>query len=113
MRGVVTTGFKEATAYVRLYEPKLAALTGFRPFPGTLNLMVAENDLKKLPTGNYIPPEGERGGVRVIKCGVFGIPSAVVIPEKARHKGILEVIAPINLRNAFELKDGDEIEVEI
>jgi len=113
MKGIVVPGFKEASDYVKLYSDKLAKLTGFKPFPGTLNLEVEASELDKLPEGRYIRPEGKYGGARVIACSVFGIQSAIVIPDKTRHENVVEVIAPISLRDAFELKDGDEVGLDV
>lgn len=52
----------------------------------------------------------EAGGFRK-KSKIKG---AIVIPEKTRHeKNILEIVAPVNLRKALKLKDGDSIQIEV
>jgi riboflavin kinase len=39
---------------------------------------------------------------------------AIVVPEATRHpKDVLEIVAPVSVKEHYGLKDGDEIEVEI
>jgi CTP-dependent riboflavin kinase len=37
----------------------------------------------------------------------------VILPEEQRHKDVIEVISDARLRTKFDLRDGDEVEIEI
>lgn len=98
---------------------QIAERLGFSPYPGTLNLKVPEGERDKLRAldhgGSWIEPaEGFRRG-RVFKALIMGmIQGGVVRPEVAGYpEDLIEVLAPLPLREALGLKDGDEVEVEV
>ncbi len=124
MRGRVFTGVGEGARYVSLppYKEAFKRKLGFDPYPGTLNVRVLPEYvplLKKLKSsGHFIPRfivDGiEYGWVRCVPARVGDYPAAVLVIEKTVHgPDVLEIIAPVRLRDALGLKDGDEIEIEI
>lgn len=85
-------------------------------FPGTLNLKLEKEwDLPK--EAGYIEPftkpDGtRRGGVWFIKGKIKNLPVVVIRPELTKHpKDVIEIIAPINIKKQYGLKDGDLLEV--
>lgn len=111
--GSVMTGIGEGALYVRRYSEWLEEKLGFRPFPGTLNLIVSRQPAS-FPL--LVVPKGE--GLFTVKCAPASIngevEGAVVRPGKTRHgDDVLEVLAPVNLRERFNLKDGDEVTVSL
>jgi riboflavin kinase len=93
---------------------------GFTPYPGTLNLLMNSSDTSSFQI--YIQahhgisigsPCGGCEGLcyRIRVNGVTGIILIPQVPDYPRKQ--LEVIAPVNLRKALSLDDGDEIEVFI
>ena len=57
-------------------------------------------------------------GVKVLPIEILinnkKIDGAIVVPKKTYHSGnIIEIIAPIKLREQFNLKDGDTIKILI
>ena len=54
------------------------------------------------------------GEVKAFKCRVNGVEGAIVIPKRTHYPSeILEIIAPVKLREKLGLKDGDIVEVEV
>ena len=105
--------------YKRQFEEKL----GFTPYPGTLNLKIPKEQMffrAKLDEMDGIKIEGfktkERtfGDVKAFRCRVDGIEGAIVIPQRTHYpKDVIEIIAPVKLRDVLGLKDGDWVEVEV
>lgn len=45
---------------------------------------------------------------------IGGIKGAIVVPSRTIHPPrIAEIIAPVNLREALKLKDGDRVRLEV
>ena len=95
--------------------------TGMRLFPGTLNV--------HLSTGSYPTPAkalrlekeeyGGRVSVSIVPCKIFGRKAFILRPDTDTGKHgdppdkILEIATDVNLRDAYRLKDGDIVEVEV
>ncbi|MEZ0319598.1 MAG: DUF120 domain-containing protein [Pyrobaculum sp.] len=123
--GYVVSGLGEGAFYMSLegYKKAIEKALGFTPYPGTLNVkldpqfLAYRRYLDGLP-GIQIPgfSNGVRtyGGVKAFRAVVGGIEGAVVMPERTHHSvDIIEVIAPVRLRDVLGLKDGDRLEVEV
>jgi|Deesub1362A_J573_1020465.scaffolds.fasta_scaffold03430_4 riboflavin kinase len=125
MRGRVFTGLGEGRYYLSLegYKSQISKITGFDPYPGTLNLKISPEDLetrKKLAKkpGYEIKgfeTEGRSfGGCKLFKGEIEGESCAVVIPERTHYpEDILEIVAPVNLRERLRLRDGDIVKVKV
>lgn len=122
IQGIVTTGYGKGAYFLNqeFYKSKFNQQCGFIPFPGTLNISVPEKyleDIKKLKTNctNIIKPREGFGGVKYIKATLNNdIIGAIVFPDKTSHeKNYLEFIAKDDLRNKFNLKDGDVVVLKI
>jgi len=98
------------------YERK----TQMRLFPGTLNLELPEP--YSLPQ-NVLRLEGEEYGgtvsVNLVPCFIFGR-RAFLLRTDANEQGrghhprtIIEIATDVKLRDEFQLRDGDTVEVEI
>jgi len=125
--GYVITGLGEGAyymtrePYVRQFIEKL----GFKPWPGTLNLQLDEIDglknFTKLREKTPIIIKGFKTKERIfgdVDCHQVKIneevDGAVIIPTRTHHNSkIMEVVAPINLREKFKLKDGMKVKVKI
>ena len=121
--GTVTSGLGEGGFYMSLegYAKQFIEKLGFKPYPGTLNVRLRPEYVKyrlyldALP-GIYIEgfSNGLRtyGGVKCFKASVHGLPAAVLIIERTHHgPDTIEVISPYKLRDALNIKDGDEVEI--
>jgi len=124
-KGTLFTGLNEGGYYISLkgYSKSFFRALGFEPFPGTLNLrltneaMVEQRRRLELLEGIKVPgfTDGKRsyGPVKVFRAKVGGKhPGAVLAIERTHYdSSVLEIISPVNLRKALDLKDGDECSV--
>ena len=92
---------------------------GFRPYPGTLNVIVPEEYLPQInkvknECKNIIKPDEGFGAVKYIKARLNDeVTGAIVFPAKTTHEeNYLEFIAKDKLRDKLNLEDGDTVSVE-
>lgn len=61
--------------------------------------------------------DGERtfgGGGNCYPVRVEGIDAAVVVPDRTHYPSdLIEIIAPVKLRDALKLKDGDRVVTQL
>ncbi len=120
VKGKVISGTKKGKQIVNLHWVKRQFIEklGFNPYPGTLNLQLTnETDIQKLHRSDGIIIKPEKGYYegKCFKALVMGkAEGAVVLPDVPDYPpDLLEILAPVNLRETFGLKDGMEIEVKI
>ncbi|MCX6802309.1 MAG: CTP-dependent riboflavin kinase [Candidatus Diapherotrites archaeon] len=121
LKGIVRSGLEKGCLFLSMpeYISRLECLLGFRPFSGTLNIEVEEQLLEGFLKG--IREEKiesfEKGGqvfgcLTVYRISFKGMKAAIIRPAKTGHPGnIAEIIAPVKLREAFAIKDGDAVEI--
>ncbi len=123
-RGFVVSGSGEGSYYLgqAQYYTQLNDKLGFSPFKGTLNLEIRdEHNLGKKEefTGsvpiiiNGFSDSGRSfGDIMCFRCRIGGIEGALLVPKRTHHdERIVEIVAPVNLRETMNLDDGDEVEV--
>ncbi|MFH1224970.1 MAG: DUF120 domain-containing protein [Candidatus Diapherotrites archaeon] len=126
--GSVVSGLGEGSYYLsqQKYLAQLRDALGFTPFLGTMNLKIEEHELKNfLDSIAPIFISGFSAGGRTFgsskcycitvagKAGVPKVSGAIVVPERTSHPShIAEVIAPVNLRKKFSLRDGSALSLE-
>ncbi len=124
--GKVCSGLGEGSYYMSLpgYLKQFEQKLGFTPYPGTLNLQLTTQEDVQLRQelahlGGIViegfEHEGRRlGDVVCFRAEVGGYSAGVVIPARTHHTlTTLEVIAPVNLRRALGLRDGDVVQVKV
>ncbi|MEM1540504.1 MAG: DUF120 domain-containing protein [Candidatus Bathyarchaeia archaeon] len=122
VKGKILSGSGEGAFFIFLpwVKRQIKEKLGFIPYPGTLNLRLigkyveVRNLLQSAKAMEILPEPGYCRG----KCFMAYIKSdvacAVVLPCVENYpEDILEIIAPLNLRENLKLKDGDEVEVRI
>ena len=121
LRGEVTTGLGKAAFFLSqdFYVNNFIKNCGFKPYPGTLNIVVPENHLEQINEikdncKDIIKPDEGFGAVKYIKAILNdNIDGAIVFPAKTEHtENYLEFIAEVKLRDALNLKDGDIVSIE-
>jgi riboflavin kinase len=119
--GKVITGEGNGKKFLALpwVKQQIEQKLGFTPFLGTLNLNLTEESvtnkkiLEKTRNITIQPTAGYCVGL-LFHASIKGTRCAVVSPQVAGYpKNVLEVIAPVNLRDALNLKDGDEVAVYV
>lgn len=125
--GKVFSGLGEGAYYISLsgYKKQFKSKLGFEPYPGTLNLRlhtaVDRKIRRDLSTSRGIHIDGFKdgkrsyGGAECFRSLINGkAKSAVLVIERTIHDdSVMELIAPVCIRDQFRLKDGDTVDVSI
>lgn len=105
------------------YASQFEAKLGYEPYPGTLNLELGHSVADDLEALDAIRIESWENGDRSfgpVDC----YPTAVVdgesvrlhavVPRRTDHDpSTLELVSPVELRDRFDLSDGDPFEVRV
>ena len=127
LEGTVFTGLGEGAYYIgkESYRNQIIEKLGFEPYPGTLNLKLSSDyDIKtRMELDGYpaIEVKGFQNQDRtfgLVKCypAVIGneVKGALVTALRSHYDAsVLEIIAPVCLRKALCLKDGNKVKVEV
>lgn len=104
-KGIVTSGYGSSSEWMVKTLPEL--------YPGTLNLKV----IGKKPEYNYnsiIRDVTYNLDVKLTKCKINGLDAFMVLPPMVKEKkSFAEIAAKFNLRDQFNLVDGDVVIIEI
>ncbi len=127
IEGIVTDGLRDGAYYMSQpeYKQQFRKLLGFAPFEGTLNLrLLSEEDttarsaLAEKP--GLLVKAFKRAGrffdaVKTFKCRInSAADGAVIMPVRTHHStNVLELIAPVKLRQKLRLKNGSRVAVEV
>ena len=122
IKGKVFSGSGEGAEFIELpwVKKQIVQRLGFVPYTGTLNIKLTVQSIlikKSLKNANAIEISPIKGFCRG-RCFPVGfmqdLKCAIVIPEVENYpEDVIEVIAPVNLREKFKLKDGDMVEFRI
>ncbi|MCX8175216.1 MAG: CTP-dependent riboflavin kinase [Candidatus Micrarchaeota archaeon] len=105
--------------YVRGFRQKL----GFKPFPGTLNVIIPPEEIEKRINLRLQKPieidgfkKGNRtfGKIAAYRCTINGLPGAIVFPERSLHGlQVLEVVSEHNLKRKLGIDEGASVRIEV
>lgn len=126
LEGSVFNGLGEGAYYVskKGYKEQFLEKLGFNPFPGTLNLRLDPSQLRvrnELETYPGITIDGFKSGKRTfgrVKCFPAiindAVEGAVALIDRTHHDdSVIELVAPLHLRNRLDLKEGSKVQVKI
>ncbi len=124
LEGTVSSGLGEGGYYLSLpgYRQQFEERLGYTPFPGTLNLRLGARELTEVDALRGLPgipiagfSDGGRsfGGARCHPATVRGKEAHVILPDRSHYRDVLEIIAPVSLRRALHLKDGERLAVKV
>ncbi len=125
LQGTVVSGIGEGRYYMSLapYVQQFSEKIGFAPYPGTLNIRLEPSSLqvrKRLDQLEWVQIQGFTaegrtfGNARCLPCRIEGIPCGIVIPGRTHYPDdVLELIAPVSLRESLRVDDTDEVKVEV
>ena len=123
IEGKVFSGMNVAEEYLKMnqYQRKIKDITGFKPFPGTLNLRSSKEEVKN--TLNQVDSvrissfssEGEEySGIDVYPARVQGHDAAVLRMDVTDYgPEVVEIAAKHKLRETLDIQDGDKIKVDV
>lgn len=120
LSGIIVRGAGEAAYFTELdwVREQCAGKLGFKPYPGTLNIQVDENcfpflkDLQKKPAIELLSPYPNFCNARLLPASLSDLQVAIIIPEEGvniHDKNIVEVIAPVSLKETLSLRDGERV----
>lgn len=123
LRGRVVTGLGEGQYYISRegYMMQFREKLGFDPYPGTLNIKLDAPSIElRKRIGANIRIAGFTDNNRTFGSGSYfnvrvkELEGAVIIPERTHYpEDIIEIIAPVNLRDYLNVKDGSVVDVEV
>lgn len=129
IEGSVVSGMGEGAYYMSLagYKKQFLERLGYEPYPGTLNVRLTEqvykNARRELGSHPSILLEGFSDGTRTygwVKCyrasinkGVMENAAVLVLERTHYDDSMLEVIAPVSIKSATGIKNGDKISVQV
>jgi CTP-dependent riboflavin kinase len=122
IRGTVQKGTGQGAFFTTLpwVGEQFEKAMGSRPYPGTLNIRVRDEDLPRLDAFfkendfEIFPYDPHYCSARLKKVRVNTIPAAVVFPDERVHihpRDILEIMSPYPIKDSLGLTDGDEVVV--
>ena len=121
LEGTIVSGLGKGAVFIAIdyYKSQIREKLGFAPYHGTLNLSTNKNNMDVLKKSAHIRIESFKkdgknyGGADCYKIKIKGIDAAIIVPDLTEHEDIIEIIAPVNLKSALKIKDGDKIKVEL
>ena len=119
LNGKVFTGKGEGKKFVSLpwVERQIREKLGFTPYAGTLNIRLSREGLaqkKLLVKVERLEMAPEMGYCRasLIKAKITGFDCGIISPQvPAYPPDVIEVVAPVFLRQRLHLSDGSEVGV--
>jgi riboflavin kinase len=126
-QGTAVSGMGEGAFYMSMagYKNQFVEKLGYTPFPGTLNIKLEDqvyvNAKKELDRYPSIFIDGFSDGKRTYgwaKCynAVINdkVNGALLIIERTHHgDSVIEVIAPVKIKDIVKIKDGDRVNIKI
>jgi riboflavin kinase len=129
--GVIFSDSGEASSFMAMewVQRALQTALGFRPYPATLNLRPAKEvdagawrRVRQEFKGIEVPPtdagfcSAQLFRVRISKPSpsrAKTVDGAVLLPQVANYpQNKIEIVAPVRLKDAFDVEDGDYLMLE-
>jgi riboflavin kinase, archaea type len=127
--GSVVSGMGEGAYYMSLegYRRQFKDKLGYEPYPGTLNVRLVDqlymNARRELGRHPSIFVDGFSDSIRTygwVKCyraiindGAVDNAAVLVLERTHYDDSMLEVIAPVSIKQAAGIKNGDRIKVQV
>lgn len=123
LTGKVITGLGEGQYYISLegYRSQFIEKLGFMPFPGTLNIKLDPQSIEirkgisaDIKISGFTTENRTFGSGSCFNVMIGDVRGAVIVPERTHYpEDIIEIIAPVNLREHLNIRDGSAVEVEV
>jgi riboflavin kinase, archaea type len=122
--GRVTSGLGEGRYYLSQpgYVVQFTERLGYTPYPGTLNVRLVEEALRKVAVvadGTGIRIDGFQasgrtfGGASCFPARLNGRSCHLIHPDRSHYKDVVEFVAADCLREKLHLKDSDTVTVDL
>jgi len=124
LHGAIADGMGEGRYYVCQmgYMAQFEEKLGFRPYEGTLNVVVDREDVSKLDIIRSAPGEAitgftqdgrSFGGAIAHKSKIRNIECAIIIPERSHYDNVIEIVCQYHLRRTLSIGNGDRLEIKV
>ena len=117
-RGKIFSGLGVSSTRTQQNSVIYKQKSGMDLYPGTLNIKLNEDFL--IPNKlifidkKHIKPDNSKRNIRLIPAKFRDMEVIIMAPDPLFYdKKIIEVMAVENLREKYNLKDGDEVEIEL
>ncbi len=122
--GEVVSGLGEGRYYLSQpgYVVQFTERLGYSPYPGTLNVRLSADQLRKaalVADWSGIRIDGFEasgrtfGGATCFPARMNGRACHLIHPDRTHYQDIVEFIAPVRLRDALPVRDGDRVTVDV
>ena len=120
IRGVIQKGVGQGAYFTVLdwVVEQFERAMGEKPFPGTLNVRVSDEDIPKLEAFfskkdfEIVPRDTQFCSAALKKVKVNGLLGAAVFPSqdvRIHGKEVIEVMSSLPIKKTLQLSDGDEV----
>jgi riboflavin kinase len=125
LEGTIISGLGEGKYYlsIRGYTKQFEELLGFTPYPGTLNIKLADesaaarvrlDNLAPVYISSFKTSNRTYGGIKSYVASIGGIDGAIIVPDRSHyHNDIVETIAPVSIKKTLKIDNGDLIKVVV
>jgi len=124
LSGRIVRGVKRGTHFTQLdwVQKQFMEKLGFRPYPGTLNLEVSTEyipvieEMQKHEGVELVSPDPAFCSGKALPANVEGVSGAIIVPAeevRVHGKNIVEVIAPLRLKDVLDVGDGDSVTLTV
>lgn len=129
LRGTAVSGMGVGREFVTMsgYEEQFVDRLGYRPFSGTFNVDLDDPSIARREEFDTVPEiridSWERNGetygaascyaVKVQANGTVVKTAHVIVPDRTDHDETqVEILAPVKIRGALDIADGDDVTVQ-
>lgn len=121
-KGKVVSGVGEGQYFTTLDWVRQQFLDkfGFEPVPGTFNVKLGTGEVPQLETLNrhdgvkIVPPNPDFCLAKCFPVQIGAVNGVLVTPMvKEYPQDLMEIMAPVNLRQALRVADNDVVEVRV
>jgi CTP-dependent riboflavin kinase len=120
LTGKIVSGVRQGAFFTQLdwFQEQCQEKLGFKPYPGTLNIKISTDKIPEIEVLEneegleFIPPDATFCSGKAFSVSIAGVHSAIIMPAaevRVHGKNIVEVIAPINLKERLGVADGDSL----
>lgn len=124
LTGKVVSGAGKAAFFTQLdwVQEQCAAKLGFNPYPGTLNIELSPESVVNLRAleeearTELVPLDPLFCAAKLLPVSCGSIAGAVIFPAedvRIHGKRIVEIIAPVRLKEALNVEDGDLVTLTV
>lgn len=122
IKGKILSGVGQGVYFTQLewVKSQFKEKLGFDPYPGTLNLKLDKKnektyqDILKEGGIDIVPPTAEFCGSKSYPISLGKIKAAIILPSVSDYpRDIVEIMAPVKIKEKLQVKDGDELEFTI